>query len=98
MMAAMTALGPAERARRTDYIRQSRALLRDNETVAARTARFEKQADSWSAWFRDRLDATGSDNPSDLLPEAFARLEQLNVDAINSAIAELKGTLKRALS
>jgi hypothetical protein len=74
-----------------------RAALRNNETFEQRGAKYEKKADDWAAWFRDRMEATGSDQPSDLLPEAFARLEQLNVDNINTAIAQLKGNFRRAL-
>jgi hypothetical protein len=85
------------RTRRKEFIRQTRAALRSGETIDKRFANYEKKADDWAAWFRDRMDATGSDNPSDLLPEAFARLEQLNVDNINTAITQLKGNLRRAL-
>jgi hypothetical protein len=43
------------------------------------------------------MEQTGVDAPGDLLPEAFARLQQINQDAVASAISKLTGKLKRAL-
>jgi hypothetical protein len=94
----MTDLAGIERTRRarSRYVKNIKAALKAGMSLGLHTAKIEQKADDWQDWFRDRMTATGSDNPSDLLPEAFARLEQLNVDAINSAIAQLKGALKRA--
>jgi hypothetical protein len=96
----MTDLVSLERTRRSRsrHVKDIKAAVKAGMSLELRTAKIEHKTADWAEWFRDRMNATASDNPSDLLPEAFARLEQLNVDAINGAITELTGKLKRALT
>ena len=88
----------AERARRSEFIRDQKAALANNETFEARTKRREQKADDWSGWFRHRMDAADIVDPAQLLPDAFARLELLAEDRIVAAMKELKAVLRKAVS
>jgi hypothetical protein len=59
-------------------------------------ARADK-ADGWAGWWRREMEIHGSSNPAELLPDAFARLEQLTEDRIMFAIRQLKADLRKAL-
>jgi hypothetical protein len=43
------------------------------------------------------MDDAGCANPTEILPDAFARLEQLAEDRVAAAVREIKKTLKDAL-
>jgi hypothetical protein len=48
-------------------------------------------------WFHSRMDSSNVTDPVELLPDAFARLEQINEDHIQAAVHKLKATLAGAL-
>src|SRR5262245_23330549 len=96
-MTTTSPINEAERARRSEYVRDSKGALLKHETMEARTKRREAQADQWSIWFRTKMDETGCSDPVALLPDAFARLELFMEDKVNIAINELKTVLKGAL-
>lgn len=88
----------AERARRAEYVRDTKAALDKGETFEQRSLRREKMADEWARWFRQKMDAGSVADPVVLLPDACARLEQLAEDRIAAAVRDLKATLRKALS
>jgi hypothetical protein len=95
---ATASLNEAERARRAEFVREASAAALNGELPEQRTQKREKKADAWSRWFRERMDHSGSTDPAELLPEAFARLEQLNEDAVAAAVREFKAALRKALA
>jgi|SRR5215831_4765101 len=92
----MSNISEQERFRRGEYARDSRAALAQNETLEQRLAKCETKADIWAQWFRQKMDASGCD-PVELLPDAFAKLEQTIDDRVTAAINEIKATLRGAL-
>ena len=70
-----TNIDAAERIRRSEFVRDSKAALARGETLEARTKQREKFANEWAAWFRQRMDRVGCDDPTELLPDAMARLQ-----------------------
>jgi hypothetical protein len=90
-------LSEAERARRREWTHNARGAVAHGETFEAHAKRREEKADDWARWFRQKMDAGGVIDPVVLLPDAFARLEQLAEDRVAAAVRELKTTLKGAL-
>jgi hypothetical protein len=89
-----------ERVRRAELIRNSRAICLSGvggDTIDQREAKRETKADAWSRWFHARMDGVGTTDPVEVLPDAFARLEQISEDQIAAAIHKLKTTLMGAL-
>jgi hypothetical protein len=78
-------------------VRESRAALQNDETLDRRTKRRENKADDWAKWLRSKMDDTGCANPTEILPDAFARLEQLSEDHAAAAVRKIKKALKDAL-
>jgi hypothetical protein len=64
-----TALSETERAYRAEYVREMKAASLNGETPDQRTQKRESKADAWSRWFRERMDHTGSTDPTEVLPE-----------------------------
>jgi hypothetical protein len=94
----MTAIvSEAERHRRAELIRDSRAALQQGETLEKRTQKRNAKADAWAVWFHQRMDLDGGD-PTQFLPDALARLEQMIDDRVAAAVSEIKTTLRRALT
>jgi hypothetical protein len=96
----MTTTSPideAERARRTEFVRDTKAALAQDETLEARTKRREEKADEWARWFRQNMEAAGCSDPGQILPDALARLEQITNDQIVAAVHELKTAMRGAL-
>jgi hypothetical protein len=87
----------AERARRNEQGREMRAAFYAGTTVEQRGKQRETKAADWTAWFHSRMDETGSNDPNEFLPEAMARLEQMNADRVITAIREFKAALKGVL-
>src|SRR5262245_47101331 len=87
----------AERARRRDYVRDSKAAATQREPLEHRIKRRETQADEWARWFRNKMDEGRCADPVELLPDAFARLEQQASDRIAAALKDFKTVLKEAL-
>jgi hypothetical protein len=94
----MTTLNNAERARRTEYTRETRAALQNGERLDQRIRKFEDKASAWSQWLRQKMDSTGCANPSEVLPDALARLEQIAEDRAAAAVREIKAALRKALT
>jgi hypothetical protein len=94
----MTAIiSEAERARRAEIMRDTRAALQQGESLEKRTKKREEKADAWAHWFRRSMDNKRCTDPVELLPDACARLEQIVDDRVAAAVAELKAALKGAL-
>jgi hypothetical protein len=91
-------LDDAERARRADFIRESRAAVYQGVSFQQRNQNREAKADSWAAWLRDKMASTGCRDPAELLPDICARLEQLSQDYAIAAVREIKAKLKEALN
>jgi hypothetical protein len=87
----------AERARRREFVDDSMGAVLANETFEQRTKRREKVADDWAQWFRRKMSEGGYRDPVQSLPDAFARLEFMMQDKINSAVADLKKSLLETL-
>ena len=86
-----------ERARRTEYVRETALALRNNETLDQRTATRENRADDWSRWLRQKMDSAGTHDPSELLPDILAKLDQVIDDRVAAAVRDFKATLMKAL-
>jgi hypothetical protein len=91
------ALDNAEKRRRVEYTRETRAALQNNERLDQRIATREKAADEWARWLHDRMDAAGTNNALEVLPDALAKLEQLSRDHAAGAVRDFKQALKDAL-
>ena len=89
-------LSEDERARRCEFVRNARGAAIRREPLEARTKRREKYADEWAQWWHRRMDATGCD-AVELLPDAFARLQECADDAVVAALSELKKGLMGVL-
>ena len=97
-MPATTNLSTAERIRRAEYLRDSRAVaLARGQTIETRAKQREELANQWSAWLRQRMDAADCDDPAEVLPDALARLEQIVDDRVTAALNEFKSAVKGAL-
>ena len=94
---ATTIIDEAERARRAEFMRESRAACLHGISSEQRTQQREAKADGWTEWFQQKMDSVGCSDPVALLPDAFARLEQLNEDRIVAALRDLKATLRKVL-
>jgi hypothetical protein len=94
----MTIIDEAERSRRAEFVREARAAACQGTSPEARTQKREDKADAWAQWFRQKMETGGCTDPAALLPDAFARLEQLSEDYAIAAICEIKATLKKALT
>jgi hypothetical protein len=93
----VTHLSEAERARRSEFVLESRAALAQGKTLEQRTKTREEMADKWAQWFRHKMDARGCTDPVEVLPDAFAKLEQTIDDRVIAAIKEIKAALRGAL-
>jgi hypothetical protein len=91
------AVSTAERVRRSEYVRDTKGALARGETFEVRSMHHEEFADRWAAWLRMRMHQTGCDDPSRVLPDAFARVEQLIDDRVAAALKEFKTNLKEVL-
>jgi hypothetical protein len=90
-----TGVDEAERARRSEFFRDSRAALQQGETLERRTQRREQKAADWARWFHEKMDNRGCTNPTELLPDALAKLEQAIDDRVAAAIGEIKAGLRK---
>jgi hypothetical protein len=94
----MTTLNNAERARRTEYVRESKAALQSGESLDQRTKKRAAMADEWMAWFQEQMDTTNCADPGALMPDAFARLQLIAEDKAAEAVRRLETKLKKALA
>jgi hypothetical protein len=91
-----TSLTEAERIRRREYVRDTRGANRQRISVEKRIKQRDDAAAEWAQWFRQKMESNGCDDPVQLLPDAFAMLEQQIDDRVAAAIAEFKQTLRKA--
>jgi hypothetical protein len=90
-------LSTSERIRRSELRRDNLGALARGVSLEQRSKQREEFANEWSAWLRQRMDACNCDDPTAILPDALARLQQLAEDSALAAIKELKKTLMGAL-
>jgi len=94
----MTAiLGEAERHRRAEIIRDSRAALQQGETFDNPGEPREQTADRWLSWWQHEMVLRNCHDPAELLPDACARLEQIVDDRVAAAVAEECASLRAEL-
>jgi hypothetical protein len=93
-----TARNTATRLRRLDLVRDEARAVLSGEAPERRSRKLEAKADAWSRWLRTRMTDDRLNDPTELLPDAFARLEQINEDQIHAAIHEFKAFLRKALT
>jgi hypothetical protein len=94
----MNHISEFERFRRGEHARDSRAALAQNESLDQRLAKRDAKADAWAEWFRWKMKNGRCDDPVQLLPDAFAKLEQMIDDRVALAVKEIKDTLRKALT
>jgi hypothetical protein len=87
----------AERARRSEFIKEAKAACANDETIQQRTRKYEGKANDWAMWLRRKMDSADCVNPAEVLPDAFARLEQIEEDRAAAATREIKKALRDAL-
>jgi hypothetical protein len=97
-MPAATTQSEDERVRRRELVRDMRAANQRGISVEERTKQREESAAEWTAWLHRRMDESGCTDPVELLPEILARLEQTIDDKVGAAVAEMKQTLRKALT
>jgi hypothetical protein len=88
----------AERVRRREYVRDAKGANRQCISIEKRIKQREDAAAEWAQWWRQKMESSGCDDPVQLLPDAFAKIEQAMDDRVAAAIAELRANLKRAFS
>jgi hypothetical protein len=91
----------AERAaqlRRAESLRDLRGASARGESLEQRSARGEQLADQWTAWFHREMKIRGCSDPTQLLPDLAARIEQVIDDRVAMAVKQLKATLRKALT
>jgi hypothetical protein len=87
----------AERARRTEFVRETKAAIQNGETLEQRTRKYEDAAVEWSHWVREKMKRAGAEDPVELLPDILARIDQTIDDRVAAALRELKASLTGAL-
>jgi hypothetical protein len=87
-----------ERSSRVDRARETSAAAIAGETLEIRNQKREARAGEWAKWLRQRMEDAGCTDPSEILPDAFARLEQLNEDRVTAAIRKVAAKLRKALT
>jgi hypothetical protein len=89
-------LSTSERIERREYARDNIAALARGMPLEKRSTEREDLANMWAGWFRQRMDSADCE-PDALLPDAFARLEQMIDDRIAVAFKQFKTELKGVL-
>jgi len=87
----------AERARRSELVLEARAAARAGIHPDERSRQREELADRWASWLHSRMETLHCNDPSVLLPDICARLEQLSEDRVRAALVELKQSLRETL-
>jgi len=90
-------LSTAERIKRSELRRNDLGALASGMSLEQRTKQREEFANEWAAWLRMRMDSADVDDPTSLLPDALARLQEIANDCAVAAIKELKKALMGAL-
>jgi hypothetical protein len=87
-----------DRSSRIERTREASAAALAGETGAQRTKKIEARADVWAKWIRQKMDDKGCADPTELLPEILARMDQTVDDRVAAAIQEFKRALRKALT
>jgi hypothetical protein len=95
-MSTLDTTGNERRAQISSMKEAGRAAL-SGQTVAQREKARAARADGWASWWKREMEISNSVDPAELLPEAFARIEQIVEDRIVSAVRQLKSELRKAL-
>jgi hypothetical protein len=90
-------LSTSERIRRSELRRDNLGALARGVSLERRTEERERYASEWAAWLRSKMDACDCDDPTAVLPDALARVQQLAEDSALAAIKDLKKALMGAL-
>jgi hypothetical protein len=90
-------LSTDERIRRSELRRDNLGALARGVSLERRTEERERYASEWAAWLRSKMDASDCDDPTAVLPDALARVQQLAEDAALAAIKELRKALMEVL-
>ena len=93
----MTQINEQERVRRQEHVREARAALGSNQTLAQRQAKRDAFAHCWAVWLRHRMDSTGA-SAIELLPDALGQIEMMIDDKVAVAIKEFKASIKEVLT
>jgi hypothetical protein len=97
-MSTTTQQSESERVRRRELVRDMRAANQRGISVEERTKQREDAAAEWATWLHRRMDESGCTDPTELLPEIIAKLEQTIDDKVGAAVAGIKQTLRKAMS
>jgi hypothetical protein len=87
-----------DRSSRIERTREDSLAVLSGETSGQRSKKLEARADVWAKWIRQRMDDKGCADPSEMLPEILARMDQTVDDRVAAAIQEFKRTLRKALT
>jgi hypothetical protein len=93
-----TTQSEAEKTRRRELVRDMRAANQRGISVEERTKQREDAATEWATWLHRKMDESGCTDPTELLPYILAKLEQATDDKVAAAVAEIKQTLRKALT
>ena len=72
-----------ERRARIERVKEAGFAAISGRTIAKARA---GKADEWASWWRREMEIHNSIDPAELLPDAFARLEQIAEDRARGAI------------
>jgi hypothetical protein len=87
-----------ERRAQIERVKEAGFAAVSGRTVAQREKARATKADEWAGWWHREMEIHNSSNPVELLPDAFARLEQLAEDKALFAVRQLRSDLRKALT
>jgi hypothetical protein len=94
----MTNVDVNEQVRRREFVRDMRAASSQGQELEEYRARRNAAVDEWTAWFRSAMNEHHVDDPAEVLPMAFALLqERVVAEARAAAKAAAQATLKAML-
>jgi hypothetical protein len=88
----------SERLRRREYVRDAKAAVKAGQTIEQHSKSREDKADEWAEWLHQKMDEIGVADPTALLPDILARIDQSVDDRIAAAINDLKTKLRAAVT
>jgi hypothetical protein len=88
----------AERVRRRELVRDMRAANQRGISIEQREKQRADAAAEWTQWLHQKMESSGCTDPVELLPDILAKIEQTIDDRVAAAIAEIKQTLRKAMS
>jgi hypothetical protein len=90
-------LSTGERIKRSELRRNDLGALASGVSLEQRTKQREDYANEWAGWLRMRMDSAEVDDPTALLPDALARLQEIADDRAIAAVNKLKKALMEVL-